>query len=140
MPNPLPPLSDLPRLLVVKTSSIGDVIHALPVVQAIKEAAPALTLGWVVRRRCADILRGNPFIDHLYVLPDKPSLRELLSLRRELQAARYDIALDMQGLALSGLVTRSFRCAGACRLGPEPGSECTVSDPSSCARQSEADA
>jgi len=106
MPNSLPPLTDISRLLVVKTSSIGDVIHALPVVQAIKDAAPHLTLGWVVRRRCADILTGNPSIDALYVLPDKPSLREIFQLRRDLHSAHYDMALDMQGLSLSGLVTR----------------------------------
>lgn len=106
MPRPLPPLIDISRLLVVKTSSIGDVIHALPVVQAIKEAAPHLTLGWVVRRRCADVLRGNPCIDHLYVMPDKPTVGELRALGGELRAARYDMALDMQGLLLSGLVTR----------------------------------
>ena len=110
MPKSLPPLTDISltgiqRLLVVKTSSIGDVIHALPIVQAIKDAAPHLTLGWVVRRRCADILRGKPSIDHLYVMPDRPSLRELLNLRRELRLGHYDMALDMQGLALSGLVT-----------------------------------
>ena len=105
MPRPLPPLTEISRLLIVKTSSIGDVIHALPVVQAIKEAAPNLTLGWVVRRRCADVLRGNPFIDRLYVMPDKPSVGELWTLRSELRAGRYDIALDMQGLLLSGLVT-----------------------------------
>jgi len=105
MPTSLPPLASIQRLLVVKTSSIGDVIHALPVVQAIKEAAPHLTLGWVVRRRCADILRGNPYIDHLYVMPDKPSLAELVTLRCELHSACYEMALDMQGLLLSGLVT-----------------------------------
>ena len=106
MSRPLPPLADVSRLLVVKTSSIGDVIHALPVVQAIREAAPRLTLGWVVRRRCADVLRGNPCIDHLYVMPDKPSVGELRALRGQLRAGRYDMALDMQGLLLSGLVTR----------------------------------
>jgi heptosyltransferase-1 len=106
MPKPLPPLSNIQRLLVVKTSSIGDVIHALPIVQALKDAAPNVTLGWVVRRRCADILRGNPCIDHLYVMPDKPAVGELLSLRRELRSGHYEMALDMQGLFLSGLVTR----------------------------------
>jgi heptosyltransferase-1 len=105
MPRPLPPLNEISRLLIVKTSSIGDVIHALPVVQAIKEAAPHLTLGWVVRRRCADVLCGNPSIDHLYVMPDKPSPGELWALRSELRAGSYEIALDMQGLLLSGLVT-----------------------------------
>jgi len=105
MPRSLPPLTDVDRLLIVKTSSIGDVIHALPVVQAIKEAAPRLTLGWVVRRRCADVLRGNPSIDALHVMPDKPTFGELRALRAEL-TGRYDVALDMQGLLLSGLVTR----------------------------------
>ena len=106
MPRLLPPLTEVARLLIVKTSSIGDVIHALPVVQAIKEAAPHLTLGWVVRRRCADVLRGSPFIDALHVMPDKPTLGELRALQAKLKAGHYDVALDMQGLFLSGLVTR----------------------------------
>jgi len=105
MPRSLPPLTRIERLLIVKTSSIGDVVHALPVIQAIKEARPALTLGWVVRRRCADVLRGNPCIDHLYVMPDKPTLAELSALRRELRTVQYQMALDMQGLLLSGIVT-----------------------------------
>ena len=105
MPRPLPPLSEISRLLIVKTSSIGDVVHALPIVQAIKEAAPHLSLGWVVRRRCAEVLRGSPFIDTLYVQPDRPTLPELWTLSQKLQEGRYELALDMQGLALSGLVT-----------------------------------
>ncbi len=105
MPSSLPPLADIQRLLIVKTSSIGDVLHALPIVSAIKDAAPHLEIGWVVRKRCADILHGNPAIDHLYVLPNSPAFGELAALRRTLCAARYDIALDMQGLALSGLIT-----------------------------------
>ena len=121
---PLPPLADVSRLLVVKTSSIGDVIHALPAVQAIKDAAPGLTLGWVVRRRCADVLCGCPFLDHLYVLPDKPTFRDLKSLRGELRAARYPIALDMQGLALSGLVT--WLSGAPLRVGWDRNRECNA--------------
>ncbi len=106
MKTTVPPLSRIDRLLIVKTSSIGDVLHALPLAQALKRARPSLTLGWVVRARCADILRGNPHLDHLYVVPDKPSLGDLLALRKTLHAARYQVALDLQGLALSGLLTR----------------------------------
>lgn len=106
MAKPLPPLADVRRLLVVKTSALGDVIHALPAVQAIKEAAPHLDLDWAVRARAADVLRGNPNVSRLHVLADRPSLADLAALRRDLRAARYDVALDMQGLALSGLVTR----------------------------------
>lgn len=99
-------MTSIERLLIVKTSSIGDVIHALPVAQAIKEARPGLTLGWVVRRRCADVLRGCPWLDYVYIVPDKPSLRDLATLRRALRAGHYQCALDMQGLFLSGLLTR----------------------------------
>jgi lipopolysaccharide heptosyltransferase I len=105
MNRSLPALDQIERLLIVKTSSIGDVIHALPVVQAIKEARPGLSLGWVVRQRCADVLRGCPWIDDLYVVPDKPSLRDLMTLRKTLQPGRYQCVLDMQGLFLSGLLT-----------------------------------
>jgi heptosyltransferase-1 len=106
MNGSLPPLNQIERLLIVKTSSIGDVIHALPVVQAIRESRPGLSLGWVIRRRCADVLRGCPWIDDLYVVPDRPSLRDLWALRKTLRAGRYQCALDMQGLFLSGLMTR----------------------------------
>ena len=121
MPTPLPPLADMRRLLVVKTSAIGDVIHALPVVQAIKDAAPGITLDWVVRARSADVLRGNPAIDTLHILPDKPGAGDLLALRREMHAAHYDIALDMQGLALSGLIT--FLSGAPVRVGWDRGRE-----------------
>ncbi|HEY3332709.1 MAG TPA: lipopolysaccharide heptosyltransferase II [Capsulimonadaceae bacterium] len=93
------------RLLVVKMSSIGDIAHALPVVSQIKRALPNLFIGWVVKRRCASLLEGNPDIDKLYVTSDKPGASELLGLRKQMRADRYDTAIDMQGLLLSGVVT-----------------------------------
>lgn len=99
----IPRLDEIDRLLIVKSSSIGDIIHALPVVDAIKKARPRLTIGWVVRRRCADVLTGNPNIDHLHLVDNKPRLRDLLRLRRELRDQNYQCALDMQGLFLSGV-------------------------------------
>jgi heptosyltransferase-1 len=94
-----------PRILIVKTSSIGDVVHALPIARILKENLPGCTIGWVVRKRCADLLTGNPDIDNTYVVPDRPSPRELLRLRSALHSDRYDIALDLQGLLLSGVIT-----------------------------------
>jgi len=87
-------------------SSIGDIAHALPVVSLIKLSFPDIEIGWVVRERCKSLLAGNPDIDRLYTLPDKPGVLGLLKLSSELKADRYDTALDMQGLALSGIVTR----------------------------------
>lgn len=93
------------RLLIVKMSSIGDVAHALPVVTAIKKIMPDLFLGWVVRRRCADLLRGNPDIDRLYVIEDNANVGVLPDLSAQLRADRYDTVFDMQGLFMSGLVS-----------------------------------
>ncbi|MEO7714991.1 MAG: glycosyltransferase family 9 protein [Capsulimonas sp.] len=109
VPSPVniqkPPLDGVKRLLIVKTSSIGDIIHALPAVEAIKKARPELSIGWVVRKRCASVLEGNPIVDALHVVPNKPTMSDLFSIRRDLHARPYDCALDMQGLGLSGLLT-----------------------------------
>jgi lipopolysaccharide heptosyltransferase II len=94
------------RLAIVKTSSIGDVIHALPIAEIIKRHYPGAFVGWVVRRRCASLLEGNPFIDRTYVLPDRPTPRDLLDLTGRMRADHNEIAFDMQGLLLSGLVAR----------------------------------
>jgi lipopolysaccharide heptosyltransferase II len=91
--------------LIVKTSSIGDVIHALPVADIIKSRRPNAYVGWVVRKRCAALLDGNPAIDRIYVMPDRPSVQELLDIGRSLRADHYEVALDMQGLLLSGVIT-----------------------------------
>lgn len=92
-------------MLIVKLSSIGDIVHALPVVETIKRHQPDLFIGWVVRRRCESLLAGNPAVDRLYVLSEKPDIAEMLSLRRALRRERYDTAMDMQGLFTSGLVS-----------------------------------
>jgi lipopolysaccharide heptosyltransferase I len=93
------------RILIVKTSSIGDVVHALPIASVIDRQDPNVFVGWVVRKRCAELVRGNPHLDRVYVTPDRPTLADLLRLRGELRADSYDTALDPQGLFISGLIT-----------------------------------
>jgi len=95
----------LKRLLIVKLSSIGDVLHALPVVKSIKHDLPDLEIGWVVRERCASLLAGVEFVDHVHVIKNKPGLKDLLNLSNELKGIQYDTVFDMQGLLLSGVVT-----------------------------------
>jgi len=103
--RPLPNISDIDRLLIVKTSSIGDVVHALPVVEQIKKANSRLVLGWLVKERCKGVLEGNPWIDHLHIIPRSLSYSAFRQLSHEVREIRYQCALDMQGLFLSGAWT-----------------------------------
>jgi len=104
MPS-IPSIKDISRLLIVKTSSIGDVVHALPVVEQIKRANPAMEVDWLVKRRCLGVLEGNPWITKIQLVPDTLTPASLMKLRRDLHERKYDCAVDMQGLFVSGLCT-----------------------------------
>ncbi len=62
------------RILIVKLSSIGDIIHTLPVLAAIRRAIPKAEIAWAVERSAAEILRGNTLVDNLIEI-DTRSLR-----------------------------------------------------------------
>lgn len=93
------------RVLLVRLSAIGDVIHGLPVLNALREARPDAFLAWVVERRAATILEGHPALDAL-VVAERGWLwspRRVWQLRRQLRQLRPDITIDLQGLARSAI-------------------------------------
>lgn len=103
------------RILVIKSSSMGDVIHALPVAYDIKKAFPDCELDWVVEESFIDIPALSPFVDRRIVTafrrwrkhPLSHQTREEFSaLRKTLRQARYDCVIDIQGLLRTGLVAR----------------------------------
>src|SRR3990172_11619799 len=103
------------RLLFVKLGSIGDIVHTLPALAAVRRAMPHAEISWVVERRAAEILRDNPIIDRLIEVDTKALRRGLMSgetLRaprqqlRRLRASAFDIALDFQGLLKSASIAR----------------------------------
>ena len=95
------------RVLLVKLSSLGDVVHALPLVAALREGlGPSAFIGWAVRESLAGLLQGNPHIDAVYPLKER-GLRAAAVFGAALRAEKFDVALDAQGLFLSGVVTRS---------------------------------
>ncbi|MGE0711013.1 MAG: glycosyltransferase family 9 protein [Planctomycetota bacterium] len=111
-----------PRLLLVRLSAIGDVIHTLPALERLRAALPAAELWWVCEAQAAPLLQGHPALDRVVVLERRELGREPGALRRSaaglaaLRGARLDAALDLQGLLRSALVARA---AGARRvLGP----------------------
>ena len=98
------------NILIVKMSSIGDVIHALPVSYAIKETYPDAHLTWVVEPPAYDIVAMAACVDEIIVFEKKKFrsvkgfLQNFLPLRRKIQARDYDVVLDLQGLFKSAAV------------------------------------
>lgn len=105
------------RILIIKLSAIGDVVQALPALEAIKRALPHCDIDWAVEEAAADILVGHPLIDRLLISRRKawtrmlcrPStfregLSGILAFVRDLREHRYDMAVDLQGLLKSGVI------------------------------------
>jgi heptosyltransferase-1 len=107
-------MSDSPqRFLIVRLSSIGDIVHALPAVAALGESFPQAEIHWVVESRHALLLEGNPYLYRVVKLDTLGWRRQLITgatLReigrglRALRASRYDAAIDFQGLWKSAVV------------------------------------
>jgi lipopolysaccharide heptosyltransferase I len=94
-----------PRILIVRLSAIGDVIHGVPVLCALREALPGAFLGWVAEGRAGDLLDGHPALDALVRVPRGwlKSPREIWRLRRQLHELRFDTAIDLQCLTKSAI-------------------------------------
>ena len=110
------------KILIVKLSSIGDVIHALPALAAIRRALPEAEVSWAVERSAAEILRGNKLIDNLIEI-DTRSLRKGKKIEenlinaskqlRELRRFEFDAALDFQGLLKSAAIAKLAKATRA---------------------------
>jgi lipopolysaccharide heptosyltransferase I len=105
------------RVLIVRLGALGDVVHAIPVAAALRRAYPHARIDWLVSARHREILDLVPVIDRRLVVNDRPSTgsgqagdasggTSLVAAVRELRLARYDIAIDLQGLIKSALLAR----------------------------------
>lgn len=93
------------RLLVVRLGSLGDLVHTLPAVAAIRRAYPRLEIDWLVDSVHRDLLALVPILSNVVALRDR-TVGAWLEARRALRARRYDVALDFQGLVKSAGLAR----------------------------------
>ncbi len=106
------------KVLIVRLSALGDVVHVLPVLDALRRALPKAAIAWLVEEKAASLLAGHPQLDRVFVLPRdrafralvrerRPlaSLRTLRTFFRDLRRERFDVAIDFQGNFRSGLAT-----------------------------------
>jgi heptosyltransferase-1 len=103
------------RLLILKPSSLGDIVHTLPALAALRTKFPDARFTWMVNPEWAPLLEGNPHLDDTLLFPraDFRGLRGWLRFarwRRDLKKTEApDLILDFQGLLRTALVTRAFR-------------------------------
>jgi heptosyltransferase-1 len=104
------------RFLIVRLGALGDVVHAIPVAAALRRAFPSARIDWLVSAKHRPILDLVPVIDRRLVVNDRADASGgtgLLAAIRELRQARYDVAIDVQGLIKSAMLARS---SGAARV------------------------
>jgi heptosyltransferase I len=91
------------RILIVKPSAIGDVVHTLPVLNLLRRRYPDAQIDWLVTPACAGILEGHPQLNQIILFQRKGWFASVRNLYRRLRDAKYDLVLDLQGLLRSGL-------------------------------------
>jgi len=96
------------RILIVRLSALGDVIHTVPVLCALRAQLSNAFIAWVVEGAAGDLLEGHPALDQLVRLPRKwlKSPRTVWVLRQQLRRLRFDVAIDAQGLTKSAIAAR----------------------------------
>jgi heptosyltransferase I len=101
------------RLLVVRTSALGDIVHGLPVLAELRRRFPEARIGWVVDEAFAPLLAGHAQLDRLFTVPLRRwrrarsgRRRELAAFARDLRAFHAEVALDLMGNHKGALLAR----------------------------------
>lgn len=122
------------RILLVRTSAIGDIVFASPLVAAFRRAYPRAHIAWLVQPEYRSLPEHHPDLDEVIVWPVREwrelwrrrrfgrLIRELRSFRKHLRARRFDLALDLQGLLKSGFLTYLSGARERIGLGSREGS------------------
>lgn len=103
------------RLLIIKPSSLGDIVHSFPAVTLLKHCLPESRICWVANDNLAALVSLLPEVDRVIKYPRQQlgrcSFRALRNFWRDLRSEQYDVAIDFQGLLRSGLIARASGAA-----------------------------
>lgn len=92
------------ELLIIKPSSLGDIVHGLQVATSLKAQVNGLRISWIVGDIFAPIVRACEAVDHVYVFERKGGTKGFLKLMKEVRKKKFDYAFDFQGLLRTGLM------------------------------------
>lgn len=102
------------RVLIVKTSALGDILHVLPALDYLHQVAPGIEVDWVVEEPFRELLEGNPLLSALHLVRTRNwrrhpfargTWREISALKKTLAMRNYDMVFDVQGNLKSGLIS-----------------------------------
>ncbi len=96
-------------LLVIKPSSLGDIVHGLQIMQTVARQLPDCRITWVARDRFAPLVEAAPFIHEVIHFRRKEGARGLWEVMKTLRARHFDAVWDMQGLLRSGLMAAAAK-------------------------------
>ncbi len=109
------PVRDFNRILLIKLSAVGDVVHTFPVLNKLRRRYPSARIDWLLRPQIAELVRHHPAVSNVLLFARHewdtlrrtgwPALRNLGRLLAELRGARYDLTIDMQGQFRTALFT-----------------------------------
>jgi heptosyltransferase-1 len=141
LPHELPSLPASPSaILLVRLTARGDLVFSTPLIRAFRRTFPDTRLDWLAEPHTADIVAHHPELDDVLLFPRRrwqgllrrgrwlQLWREVRALRAELRSRRYEVAVDLQGLARSGLATWLSGAPMRIGLGPREGSGVFMTD------------
>ncbi|MEX2179891.1 MAG: glycosyltransferase family 9 protein [Gemmatimonadaceae bacterium] len=99
----------LDRIAIVLLSAIGDAVHVLPAVTALKRHAPRSRISWFLSSGPASLVRGHPGVDEIIAFDPRRGARAWFDMRRQLRARAFDVVLDFQVAIKAGLLTSLLR-------------------------------
>ena len=99
----------LDRICIVMMSAVGDAVHVLPVINALKRHAPACHITWLLQAPGASLVRGHRSVDEIMIFDRTAGLRGFLDIRRELAKHEFDLVIDLQVYFKAGLITAMTR-------------------------------
>src|SRR2546425_3011391 len=99
------------RIALINPSALGDIVHSLPVLTALRRRYPDAHIAWVVNRAYEPLLRGHPDLDETVPFDRRARRKGLVTavlgfgrLLRDLRRRRFDLAVDLQGLLRTGVM------------------------------------
>jgi lipopolysaccharide heptosyltransferase I len=97
------------NILILRVSSIGDIVHTLPSIFLIKSTYPKAKISWLVQKKAASLIEKQPFLENVWVLPDKflfpKNWGQTFKILKEIRKTKWDAIIDFQGIPKTSILS-----------------------------------